>query len=89
MARYKGGYTEGRLERSNSGKIMQQARFDNNLSILEVAKKARVAESTLRKLEKSGVLQMRVDRLVRLARALKLNPLDLIEADLGYRYDEF
>lgn len=86
--RYKDGYTATRKHRCPSGRIIEQARFDRNLSAGQVAIKAHISEQTVRHIETEGVLCTRVVSLIAISRALELDPLRLIEADLGKPYDE-
>lgn len=87
MSRHKDGYTKTRLERAKSGEIIEQARFDRNLSIGQVAIKSKLHDSTIRHIEANGVLKTRVVSLLSLCKALDLDPMELIEADTGYHYE--
>ena len=87
MGRHSGGYTQVRTERSPSGKIIEQARFDKNLSIQQVAYKSGVNAQTIRHIELVGITGSQVITIAALCEALKLNFMELIEADTGKRYD--
>ena len=87
MSRHKGGYTQVRAERSPSGIIIEQARFDKNLSIQQVAYKTGLNSQTIRKVEKVGVISSQVSTVLAICKALKLSPLELIEADTGNSYE--
>ena len=49
--RYRGGYTMTRNERSVSGKIIEQARMEKDLSIWQVACLTKLSDSTIRNME--------------------------------------
>ena len=87
MSRYKNGYTLTRNDRSNSGKIIEQKRMELDLSIWQVACLTRLSDSTIRLMECRGVMNARVDTLLAVCDVLSLNPMKLIEADTGKRYD--
>ena len=87
MGRHRGGYTQVRTERSPSGKLIEQARFDKNLSIQQVAYKSGINAQTIRHIELFGITGSQVITVTAICEALKLDFMKLIEADTGKRYD--
>lgn len=85
--RTKDGYTMTRNERSVSGKIIETARMEKNLSIWQVACLTKLSDSTIRNMECNGVMFTRVNTLLAVCEVLDLDPMKLIEADTGKRYD--
>ena len=85
--RSKGGYTMTRNERSVSGKIIETARMEKDLSIWQVSCLTKLSDSTIRNMEFNGVMFTRVNTLLAVCEVLDLDPMKLIEADTGKRYD--
>lgn len=83
MSRYKGGYTITKRDRCPSGEMIEEARMDKDLSMVQVAKLARLAPATVCNMERYGVATARVGTLLALCKVLELDPMELIKADVG------
>lgn len=87
MSRKTGGYTLTKCERCASGEIIENKRFEMNLSISQVARKARLSDLTIRNVEMNGVIVTKVCTLLSICKVLELDPMELIKADLGNYYE--
>lgn len=64
----------------NLGQMIAAARYDNRLSLQNVADGAGVTKAHVWELEKGRTRNPKVNTLVGLAKALKLNPVELFKA---------
>ena len=62
----------------NSGEKIKQLRLDRGLTLEEVGKLVGVGKSTVRKWETGAIANMRRDKIAKLADALGVNPMDII-----------
>ena len=65
----------------NVNQIIKERRLQLGLTLEQVAEKVGVGKSTVRKWETGLIENMRRDNMQKLAEALNLNPLDLLELD--------
>ena len=65
----------------NVNQIIKERRLQLGLTLEQVAEKVGVGKSTVRKWETGLIENMRRDNIQKLAEALNLNPLDLLELD--------
>ena len=81
------GYTIPRQARCPSGEIIENARMNRNVSIYQVATKAKLSAGTLSNIERYGVITTKVCTLLSICKVLDLDPMELIQADVGNYYD--
>lgn len=67
---------------ANINQLIKDRRLQLGLTLEQVAEKVGVGKSTVRKWEIGLIQNMRRDNMQKLAEALNLNPLDLLEFDL-------
>ena len=77
------GYTVPKCDRSPSGEIIEDARMDLNLSLVEVGYLAKLNPATIGNVERFGVLTTKVQTLLSICKVLELDPMELIKADIG------
>jgi len=77
------GYTITKCDRCPSGEIIEDARIDKNLSLIEVAYLAKLSPGTISNMERYGVTTARVGTLLAVCKVLELDPMKLINADVG------
>ena len=81
--RHIGGYTVSRCDRSPSGEIIENARMDKNLSLVQAGELTRLSPGTISNMERYGVIPTKVGTLLAVCKAFDLDPMELIKADVG------
>ncbi len=81
--RHRGGYSIPKTDRCPSGEIIENARMEKNLSIVELADKAMLAPGTISNIERYGVTTTKVVTLLSICKVLDLDIMTLIKADVG------
>lgn len=65
----------------NIGKMINQRRIELNMTLEEVGNIVGVSKSTVKKWEDGYIANMRRDKIALLAKALKINPIALVNTD--------
>lgn len=77
------GYALTRNDRCPSGEIIENARIEKDLSLVQAAKLAKVSAGTIDNIERFGVATTKVCTLLAICKALDLDIMELIKADVG------
>lgn len=67
---------------NNIGKLIRERRTELKLTLEEVGKAVGVSKSTVKKWEDGDISNMRRDKIASLSRALRINPVSLINGKL-------
>ena len=77
------GYSFSKCDRCPSGEIIEAARMEMDLSLNEVGNLAKLNPATIGNVERFGVISTKVGTLLSICKVLKLDPMELIKADVG------
>ena len=81
--RHTGGYSIARSDRCPSGDLIENARMEKDLSIVQAAELARLSPGTISNVERYGVISTKVGTLLAICKVLDLDIMELIKADVG------